>query len=59
MRRIGYELFRLLESNAPRGYIDLIRPLTFDEQVEETRLIRDMEEAGEALKSSTERALNG
>ena len=45
MRRIAFEFSRLIERGARTGYIDLVRPGSFDEQVEEQRVLRDMEEA--------------
>ena len=44
MRRIAFEFGRLQERGARTGYIDLVRPPSFEEQVEEQRCLRDMEE---------------
>lgn len=44
MRRIAFDFGRLQERGARVGYIDLVRPLSFEEQVEEQRCLRDMEE---------------
>lgn len=44
MRRVATELWVLLPRGSTRGYIDLVRPLTFEEQLEDVRTIRDAEE---------------
>lgn len=37
----------LLETGCKHGFVELLRPLSFEEQVEEQWRIRDIEEAGE------------